>query len=107
MVQVNFENIPEQYFVNYLSFLVNKVYKCLPMKEKGESTLQSYTESLIRELIGNKELICELKGNPIFLSLLGKLNYLTQNNVNIKIYKKEIFDCISLIEKLKEGGMDK
>lgn len=102
MVQINLSAFPDGYLVNYLNFLIGKVYKCLPMRENGETTLNSYMSSLLRELIGNFELISELKGNPLFISLIGKLEYLIQNEVTIKIYKKEVFDCISLIEKIKK-----
>lgn len=102
MVQVNLSNFNDAYIINYFDFLINKVYKCLPMKENREVTLHIYMESLLRELIGNRELIVELKGSPIFISLIGKLEYLIQNDVDIKTYKKDIFDCINLIEKLKK-----
>lgn len=102
MVQVNYSIIPNEFFINYFDFLISKVFKCLPMKENNEITLSTYMESLLRELIGNKELIIELKGSPIFLSLLGKIEYLIQNEVDMKTYKKDIFDCITLIEKLKK-----
>ena len=58
-------------------------------------------ESLQRELIGNQELIIRLKNNANFLSFLGKIQYLINNEVDIKVFKKDIFDCIALINKLK------
>ncbi len=102
MVQINLSVFPDGYLVNYLNYLIGKIYKCLPMKENGETTLDSYLSSLLRELIGNKELIAELKGNALFISLIGKLEYLIDNELDIKTYRKDIFDCISIIEKLKK-----
>jgi hypothetical protein len=102
MVQININAFPEEFLLNYLNFLINRVYKCLPMRENGELTLQAYIESLLRELIGNKELIYELKNNANFITLIGKLNYLSQNNIDEKAYRKDIFDSISLIEKIKK-----
>lgn len=105
MIQINLSAFPDGYLVNYLNYLIGKIYKCLPMKENGEITLDSYLSSLLRELIGNKELITELKGNALFISLIGKLEYLIDNELDIKTYRKDIFDCISIIEKIKKGGM--
>jgi hypothetical protein len=76
------------------------------MKENNEMTLQKYMESLLRELLGNEQLINNLKGNPLFISLIGKIEYLIEYDVDIKTYRKDIFDCISLIEKLKKGGLN-
>ncbi len=102
MIKVNYDVIPDQLFLNYLDFLVGKVYKCLPMREQEDKTLNKYMESLKRELIGNKELIIELKYNGNFQTILGKLQYLISNEVDLKTFKKDIFDCISLITKLKD-----
>ena len=109
MVQVKYGLIPDKLFVNYLNFLIGKVFKLLPMREQNDETLIKYMESLQRELIGNQELIARLKNNANFLSFLGKIQYLINNEVDIKIFKKDVFDCITLINKLKsefekEGG---
>lgn len=107
MIKVNYDVIPDQLFLNYLDFLIGKVYKCLPMREQQDKTLIKYMESLQRELVGNKELIIELKYNGNFQSILGKLQYLISNEVDIKTFKKDIFDCISLITKLKSEYAEK
>lgn len=101
MVKVKYGLIPDKLFVNYLNFLIGKVFKLLPMREQNDETLIKYMESLQRELIGNQELIARLKNNANFLSFLGKIQYLINNEVNVKVFKKDIFDCITLINKLK------
>lgn len=107
MINANIEAIPNELFNNYLEFLISKIYKILCMREENDLTLPKYMQSLQRELIGNKELIISLKFDSNFLSLLGKLEYLISNEVSIKTYKKDIFDCISLIKKMKEKYFQK
>ena len=102
-MEININQIGTKFLINYLNFLINRVYKCLPMKENQESSLYLHIESLLREIIGNNNLIIQLKNNANFISLIGKLNYLAiTKDIDIKVYRKDIFDCISLIEKIKE-----
>jgi len=101
-MEININNLGDKFLINYLNFLINRVYKCLPMKEKEEPSLSLHIESLLREVIGNQNLIIQLKNNANFISLIGKLNYLAINkDIKMKEYRKDIFDCISLIEKIK------
>lgn len=102
-MEININYIGNQFLINYLNFLINRVYKCLPMKENEEPTLSLHINSLLREIIGNQNLIVQLKNNANFVSLIGKLNYLAiTKNIDLKTYRKDIFDCIALIEKIKE-----
>ena len=39
MVQVKYGLIPDKLFVNYLNFLIGKVFKLLPMREQNDETL--------------------------------------------------------------------
>lgn len=102
MLETNYNAIPEKLFENYLNFLIGKVYKILCMYDEKDVTLPKYIQSLQRELIGNQELIIELKYDGNFLALLNKLEYLIHNDLDKKDFKKDIFDSISLINKLTE-----
>jgi hypothetical protein len=99
-MEIKYGQIPNEMFCNYLGFLINKVYKILPMKEQNNITLHEYLESLQRELIGNIDLIIKLKEDNDFLSLMSKIQYLTSNEYDNIICKKEVFSCISIIEKI-------
>lgn len=102
MVTVNYDVLPDEMFINYLDFLVGRIFKILPMREQEDDGLYKYMCSLQRELIGNKDLIIELKNDGNFITVLGKLQYLISNkDIDISIFKKDVFDCISLINKLK------
>lgn len=107
-IQVNYNMFDNKCFVNYLNFLIGQLYKSLCLKEDGSETLVSYLESLNRELIGSKELIKFLKDDARFISLISKIQYLIleERSVTQPVFKKEIFSCISIIQKLlrKYGG---
>lgn len=102
MVETNHGAIPDDYLINYLKFLTGRVFKLLPMQEEKDDNLKKYMNSLQRELLGNKELIIELRDDNEFLVLLGKLEYLINNDVSDEIYRKDILDCVNLIGKIKE-----
>ena len=100
MVQVNIEVIDDEFFLNYLNFLVNRVYKILPISEDEPETLQSYLDSLILELVGSKDLILKLKKDANFLSLIATLQSLSENKYSHRVIKSETFKCIDIIKKL-------
>jgi hypothetical protein len=102
MVQVNYEIFDDKYLINYLNFLINKVYKILPISEREPETLKDYLESLLIELSGSKELIDKIKYDANFISVMSTLQYFTSNEYNHKTLRREIFKCIKIIEKLKE-----
>ncbi len=102
MIQTNYDVIPDELFGNYLNFLIGKVYKILCMREENDKTLEKYMRSLQRELIGNQELIVKLKYDSDFLSLLGKIEFLICHDADLHTYKKDVFDSISLIEKMQK-----
>jgi hypothetical protein len=57
-------------------------------------------ESLQRELIGNQQLIIDLKYDANFQSILGKIEFLINNEVEMIDFRKDIFDCISLVKQI-------
>lgn len=108
MIKVNCGAIPDALYANYLDFLIGQLYKSLCLKEDGNNTLISFLESLKRELIGNKDLIGHLKYDARFASLINKVQYLiSENDVSHKVFKKEIFSCISIVNKLQNQYCEK
>lgn len=102
MVKTKYYAIPNQYFANYLKFLVGKVWKILPMSEEDNQNLKLYMEGLQRELIGNMNLIEDLKYDGYFITLLNKIEYLINEDCEHEIRRKEVFECITTIEKIAE-----
>lgn len=87
---------------NYFHTLVNLFFKILPIKESGESSLDTYMISLQAELLGCKELIEAIHDDPSFLSLIAILQYLIDNpSCSVTVVKREVFRAISICNKLK------
>lgn len=98
---VTSENL-EKYFGN----LVNKIFKILPILENDESSIKKYLEGLHIELEGCQELIYILQDDPLFISLLSTLTWLT-NHVNeeccpFQTARREVFNAISICKNLEK-----
>lgn len=102
MIEVKYGLIPNENFCRYFKFLINKTYKILPLKEANADTLQSYLESYLRELIGNKELIKFLVNEPRFITVLNTMQYLISEEYTISVCKREVFKCIHILEEIND-----
>lgn len=107
MVQVNLQNLNDQFFMNYLNFLISKVFKILPISEQEPETLKDYLDSLILELKGSQSLIIKIKHDASFVSLLAILQYFTENECSHKVIKKETFRAINIIQGLQKKYIEK
>jgi hypothetical protein len=86
---------------NYAHSLVNRCFKILPMKEKDESSLQSYLESLDRELEGCRSLAEAINFDPALTSLMCIIRFLKDHpECPVGDVKREVFKAISLCNKL-------
>ena len=97
-------NIPisDEMVCNYFKSLVNCFFKILPIRENGEDTLPIYIKSLQSELLGCKELICELNDDSNFLTLVSILQYLRDNpDCPVQDVKREVFRAIAICNKMK------
>lgn len=97
---------------NYFKQLVNHFFKILPMRENEDASLPVYIRSLQMELIGCNGLVPDLKTNPMFLTLLSVLQYLTEHpECSVREVRREVFRAISICNKLKaeyaESGVRK
>lgn len=99
--------LPNDLLIAYVDGLIDKIFKLLPLREENSLTLNKYIEGLLREIIGGKELIEELKNNQDIISILGILQNLMNEN-NFESYRSDIFKCINLVKKIKKSlGSDK
>lgn len=99
-IQVNFDLFDNKCFINYLNFLTGRIFKILPISESDPITLHDYIESLQLELIGNSNLIEKIKHDAQFLSLIGMLQYLADNQCSHKVIKREVMKGIAITKKL-------
>lgn len=99
--QTKYYAIPNPYFANYFKFLIGRVWKILPMSEEENIYLKDYMESLQRELTGNMNLVEDLKYDGYFITLLNKIEYLINEEYTHEICRKEVLECVSIVEKLQ------
>lgn len=102
MIKTKYYAIPNEYFANYFKFLIGRVWKILPMTEENNIHLKEYMEGLQRELIGNMNLVEELKYDGYFITLLNKIEYLINEDYSHEICRKEVLESVSIIEKLQD-----
>ena len=101
MIEVKYGQIPNEMFNNYLKYLVNKMFKVLPMKEQDVASLHTYLQSLQIELIGSTKLIEVLKNDSQFLSLMNTIQFFIDNEYDNQTCKREVFKCIHIIDDLQ------
>lgn len=78
--------------------LTNQIWKLLPMRENNENW-NKQLETVIIEIAGLGEIFSH---NPVFLQLLSKLEGLNIVETNFLLFRKTIFEAISLIQEVKE-----
>lgn len=87
---------------SYLSVLINRIFKILPIREQEEESLQVYTRSLVAEVLGCQSLICVLSEDPDYLTLASILQYLADHSdIAVRDIRREVFKAISICNKLK------
>ncbi len=78
--------------------LTNQLWKLIPMREHEEDwKKQLNTVSL--EIAGMNEIFV----NPLFLQLLNKLEGLKVYDTDFELYRKTVFESISLLQELNRG----
>ena len=95
-------------FNEYCDYLVNQIYKLLPLKEQ-EFDWVSYLDSLIEEIIGANEMFLN---NCSYISIANQLEGLRyidiqDNLTNIekqKLYRKTVLGNINRVKKLSMRG---
>ena len=98
--------IPHDTLSKYFDVLVGKVFKILPLAEDGRSSAKVYLDGLHREVKGLKHLFWVMNKDPMFVSLLSILTWLTYNiddeECTIDVIRKEVFDAIAICQDLRD-----
>lgn len=100
-------DINDEMVSNRLSCLINQFYKILPIKENNPDTLKKYARSLLREMLGLKDLIVLINNDAMYASLLSILQYMISNECSVEDVRSDVFKSIALIKKLivQYGGL--
>ena len=88
-------DIPEEDVNKNVRRLTNQLWKLIPMREHEEDW-QKQLDTVILEIAGLNELFM----GSAFLQTLSKLEALRIKETNFELYRKTIFECISLIQGL-------
>ena len=75
--------------------LTNQLWKCIPMRENDEDW-EKQLDTVKIEIAGLSEMFMK----PQLLQLLSKLEGLRIKETNFELYRKTIFECISLLQEL-------
>lgn len=75
--------------------LTNQLWKLIPMRENNEDW-QKQLDTVIIEIVGLNEIFI----GPTYIQMLSKLEALKVKEIDFELYRKTIFECISLIQGL-------
>lgn len=78
--------------------LTNQMWKLIPMREHEEDWPKQL-DTVILEIAGLNEIFIQ----PQFLQLLCKLEGLKVQETSFELYRKTIFESISLLQELSHG----
>ena len=76
--------------------LTNQTWKLIPMREHNEDWAKQL-DTVIIEIAGLNEIFM----GPTFLQLLSKLEGLKVTETTFELYRKTVFECISLIQEIR------
>ena len=88
--------IPAATFAADINRLTNQLWKLIPMRENNEDW-QTQVDTVLLELIGLNEI---LEIDEKFLILISKLEGLKIYEVDFHIYRKTVFETISLLREI-------
>lgn len=94
--------IDNQTMSAHIGYLINKVYKILPLKETEEDTLQKYLEGLQREMLGCESLIPAFEKNGQYLSVVSIIQYMIDNDCELSVVKSDVFKAIGILRKMQQ-----
>ena len=100
LLKYNIE-INEQVVLSRLQNLINQIYKLLPSREEG-ADWEKPLETIMEELAGmNRLMNCGF--SEIYFPLLSKLEglYSLTEEDSFLCYRRTIFECLSLMNNLK------
>lgn len=92
-------DIPDEVMEKNIVRLTNQLWKLIPMRE-NEEDWDKQLNTVIIEIAGLNEIFIQ---DPRFLQLLSKLEGLNiLNDIEFPIYRKTVFECISLLQEIKK-----
>ena len=90
---------PEDVVTKNIQRLSNQIWKCIPMRENDEDW-KKQLDTVELELVGLNEMFMSQQ----FLQLLSKLEGLRIKETSFELYRKTIFEILSLLQELNRHG---
>ena len=90
--------VPDQIVKADIDRLTNQLWKLIPMRENNEKW-EIHLEGLIVEIAGLNELVFNI--DEKLLVLLSKLKGLLKEETSFYLYRKTVFECISLLRETR------
>lgn len=87
---------------NYLSQLINQIYKILPLAEEKNPDLSKYIDNLIREICGNEQFLKDIYYDGTMMRVVSILSYWIYEQEPISLLRRDVFKAISLCNIMKE-----
>ena len=91
--------VPDSSITSDINRLTNQLWKLIPMRENNENW-KSQLDTVIIEITGLKN-IFELSDKALIL--LSKLEGLKEVELEFLIYRKTVFECITLLREVFNG----
>lgn len=94
----------------FIHGLTGRIFKILPLREAelaGEETyLDSYLDSLLRDMVGSTDTFPELRETQEFVTTMNIVQFLKHNETTKEICKQEVFKALRLLNSIerKLGG---
>ena len=98
MIDKYFINFSEEVVLTDITRLTNQLWKLIPMRE-NEEDWQRQLNTIIIEIAGLGEIFYT---TPQFLQLLSKLEGLNKIDNTFELYRKTVFESISLLQEIKK-----
>jgi len=96
--------ISDELVNDYLSVLISKLFKILPLKENNSDTLHEYLQSLQIEMFGAINVIDNVQFNRAkVLSIINIIQFFIDNDYDVVVCKREVFKCIDIIKKIEKS----
>ena len=95
MTKYNFE-IDDKIYEQNINRLTNQLWKLIPLREHEENW-KGQLDTVLIELTGLNEIF---NVNSKFLILLSKLEGIKNSESDFMIYRKTVFECISLLREI-------
>ena len=90
--------IPTSVVTSDINRLTNQLWKLIPMRENNENWLD-HLDTLFIELAGLHAISSNIDDK--FLILLSKIKGLRIEDTSFQIYRKTVFECISLLREMR------